>query len=44
MMRRDPELRDACRGGDLVLADGMSVVWALRGRAPRAGAGDRRAT
>ena len=31
MMRRDPELRDACRAGDLVLADGMSVVWALRG-------------
>ncbi len=31
MMRRDPELADACRAGDLVLADGMSVVWALRG-------------
>jgi N-acetylglucosaminyldiphosphoundecaprenol N-acetyl-beta-D-mannosaminyltransferase len=31
MMRRDPALRDACRAGDLVLADGMSVVWALRG-------------
>lgn len=31
MMRRDPELREACRSGDLVLADGMSVVWALRG-------------
>ena len=31
MMRRDPELGDACRRGDLVLADGMSVVWALRG-------------
>lgn len=31
MMRRDPELRDAARAGDLVLADGMSVVWALRG-------------
>jgi N-acetylglucosaminyldiphosphoundecaprenol N-acetyl-beta-D-mannosaminyltransferase len=31
LMRRDPELADACRGGDLVLADGMSVVWALRG-------------
>ncbi len=30
MMRRDPELREACRSGDLVLADGMSVVWALR--------------
>ena len=30
MMRRDPELRQACRSGDLVLADGMSVVWALR--------------
>lgn len=31
MMRRDSELREACRAGDLVLADGMSVVWALRG-------------
>ena len=42
MMRRDPELADACRGGDLVLADGMSVVWALRGRGhPGAGAGHR---
>lgn len=30
MMRRDPELRQACRSGDLVLADGMSVVRALR--------------
>jgi N-acetylglucosaminyldiphosphoundecaprenol N-acetyl-beta-D-mannosaminyltransferase len=30
MMRRDPELRQACQSGDLVLADGMSVVWALR--------------
>ncbi|HEY3586941.1 MAG TPA: WecB/TagA/CpsF family glycosyltransferase [Myxococcaceae bacterium] len=30
MMRRDPELQQACRSGDLVLADGMSVVWALR--------------
>jgi len=30
MMRRDPELRAACQAGDLVLADGMSVVWALR--------------
>ena len=30
MMRRDPELRQACRAGDLILADGMSVVWALR--------------
>jgi len=26
---RDPELRDACRAGDLILADGMSVVWSL---------------
>jgi N-acetylglucosaminyldiphosphoundecaprenol N-acetyl-beta-D-mannosaminyltransferase len=31
MMRRDSELREACRAGDLVLADGMSVVWALKG-------------
>ena len=26
MMRRDPELRQACQSGDLILADGMSVV------------------
>ncbi|MCO5131923.1 MAG: WecB/TagA/CpsF family glycosyltransferase [Xanthobacteraceae bacterium] len=30
MMRRDPELASACRAGDLIVADGMSVVWALR--------------
>lgn len=30
LMRRDPELAKACRSGDLILADGMSVVWALR--------------
>jgi N-acetylglucosaminyldiphosphoundecaprenol N-acetyl-beta-D-mannosaminyltransferase len=30
MMRRDPGLADACRAADLVVADGMSVVWALR--------------
>lgn len=30
MMRRDPELATACRAADLTLADGMSVVWALR--------------
>jgi N-acetylglucosaminyldiphosphoundecaprenol N-acetyl-beta-D-mannosaminyltransferase len=30
MMRRDPELALACRAGHLILADGMSVVWALR--------------
>ena len=30
MMRRDSELREACQAGDLILADGMSVVWALR--------------
>lgn len=30
MMRRDPELRQACSRGDLVLADGMSVVWSSR--------------
>jgi N-acetylglucosaminyldiphosphoundecaprenol N-acetyl-beta-D-mannosaminyltransferase len=28
LMRRDAELARACRAGDLVLADGMSVVWA----------------
>jgi N-acetylglucosaminyldiphosphoundecaprenol N-acetyl-beta-D-mannosaminyltransferase len=27
MMRRDPELRRACLAGDLIVADGMSVVW-----------------
>lgn len=27
LMRRDPELAAACRAGDLILADGMSVVW-----------------
>jgi N-acetylglucosaminyldiphosphoundecaprenol N-acetyl-beta-D-mannosaminyltransferase len=30
MMRRDLELARACRSGDLIVADGMSVVWALR--------------
>ena len=30
MMRHDPELAAACRAGDLVVADGMSVVWALK--------------
>lgn len=30
MMRGDPELRRACLAGDLVLADGMSVVWTSR--------------
>jgi N-acetylglucosaminyldiphosphoundecaprenol N-acetyl-beta-D-mannosaminyltransferase len=30
MMRRDPELALACRAGHLTIADGMSVVWALR--------------
>ena len=30
MMRRDPELALACRASDLTVADGMSVVWALR--------------
>ena len=28
MMRRDPELAMACRAGHLIVADGMSVVWA----------------
>jgi N-acetylglucosaminyldiphosphoundecaprenol N-acetyl-beta-D-mannosaminyltransferase len=27
MMRSDPELRRACVAGDLILADGMPVVW-----------------
>ena len=30
MIRRDEELRDACRGGDLILADGVPVVWTSR--------------
>ena len=30
MMRRDPELAQALHGGQLTVADGMSVVWALR--------------
>ena len=30
MMRRDPALRAACRSADMAVADGMSVVWALR--------------
>lgn len=30
MMQRDPALRDALRAGELILADGMSVVWTFR--------------
>lgn len=30
MMRHNPELALACRAADLTVADGMSVVWALR--------------
>src|SRR5262245_58335576 len=30
MMRRDPELALACQASHLTVADGMSVVWALR--------------
>lgn len=30
LMRRDPALRAACQAADLAVADGMSVVWALR--------------
>jgi N-acetylglucosaminyldiphosphoundecaprenol N-acetyl-beta-D-mannosaminyltransferase len=30
MMRNDPEFAAACRGGDVIVADGMSVIWALR--------------
>jgi N-acetylglucosaminyldiphosphoundecaprenol N-acetyl-beta-D-mannosaminyltransferase len=30
MMRHNPELARACRAAHLTLADGMSVVWALR--------------
>jgi N-acetylglucosaminyldiphosphoundecaprenol N-acetyl-beta-D-mannosaminyltransferase len=35
MMRRDPELARACKEGYLTLADGMSVVWALRASGQR---------
>jgi N-acetylglucosaminyldiphosphoundecaprenol N-acetyl-beta-D-mannosaminyltransferase len=30
MLRRDPALSAACAAGDLIVADGMSVVWASR--------------
>lgn len=30
MMRRDPELRSACLAGDLIVADGVPVVWTSR--------------
>jgi exopolysaccharide biosynthesis WecB/TagA/CpsF family protein len=30
MLRRDPALREACRRGDLIVPDGMSVVWTSR--------------
>lgn len=30
MMRSDPELRQACLAGDLIVPDGMSVVWTSR--------------
>ena len=30
MMRRDAELRQACQAGDLIVADGVSVVWTAR--------------
>lgn len=36
MMRRDPELAQACRAGDLIVADGMSVIWALWASGQRA--------
>jgi N-acetylglucosaminyldiphosphoundecaprenol N-acetyl-beta-D-mannosaminyltransferase len=29
-MRRDPELARICRAGEIIVADGMPVVWALR--------------
>jgi N-acetylglucosaminyldiphosphoundecaprenol N-acetyl-beta-D-mannosaminyltransferase len=35
MMRRDPELARACQESHLTLADGMSVVWALRASGQR---------
>lgn len=30
MMRRDAALRQACQAADMAVADGMSVVWALK--------------
>jgi N-acetylglucosaminyldiphosphoundecaprenol N-acetyl-beta-D-mannosaminyltransferase len=30
MMRSDEELRTACRGGDLIVADGVPVVWVAK--------------
>lgn len=30
MMRRDATLHEACRAGDMVVADGMSIVWAMK--------------
>jgi exopolysaccharide biosynthesis WecB/TagA/CpsF family protein len=36
ILRHDPELAQACRAGDLIVADGMSVVWALRASGQRA--------
>jgi len=30
LMRRDAEFRTACLSADMVVADGMSVVWAMR--------------
>ena len=30
MMRRDEELRNACHSGDLIVADGVPVVWTSR--------------
>jgi N-acetylglucosaminyldiphosphoundecaprenol N-acetyl-beta-D-mannosaminyltransferase len=30
MMRSDPELRRACLAGDLIVADGMPIVWTSR--------------
>ncbi len=30
MMRKDPALRAACRAGDMIVPDGMPVVWASR--------------
>jgi N-acetylglucosaminyldiphosphoundecaprenol N-acetyl-beta-D-mannosaminyltransferase len=30
MMRKDPELRRACLAGDLIVADGVPIVWTSR--------------
>ncbi|HFD87347.1 MAG TPA: glycosyltransferase, partial [Gammaproteobacteria bacterium] len=30
MMKTNQELRQACNGGDIIVADGMPIVWSTR--------------